>query len=114
MIIALGVTDKGIKIPLVFIQTSSENSRAIAQLLRSILSRKFKYDTGLLVVVDGSKGLKKAVEYVFGKKALIQRCQWHKRENVLSYLSEKEREVYKTKIQNAYLSQIIKKRKLRC
>lgn len=111
MIIALGITDKGIKIPLGFIQTSSENSRAIAQLLKSILSRKFKYDTGILVIIDGSKGLKKAVEDVFGKKALIQRCQWHKRENVLSYLSEKEKEVYRTKIQNAYREPDYKKAK---
>jgi transposase-like protein len=111
MIIALGITDKGIKIPLAFIQTSSENSRAIAQLLRSILARKFRYDTGILVVIDGSKGLKKAVEDVFGKKALIQRCQWHKRENVLSYLGEKEKEVYRTKIQNAYREPDYKKAK---
>lgn len=102
IIIALGITDKGIKIPLGFIQTSSENSRAISQLLRSIINRKFKYDTGILVVIDGSKGIKKAVEDVFGKKALLQRCQWHKRENVLSYLSEKDKVVYRTKIQNAY------------
>ena len=111
MIIALGITDKGIKIPLAFIQTSSENSRAVSQLLRSILSRKIKYDTGILVVIDGSKGLKKAVEEVFGKKALIQRCQWHKRENVLSYLGEKEQAIYRTKIQNAYREPDYKKAK---
>ena len=34
---------------------------------------------------DGSKGLRKAVNEVFGRGALIQRCQWHKRENVVSY-----------------------------
>ncbi len=46
------------------------------------------YEEGLLFVIDGSKGLKKAIEEQFGEKAIIQRCTWHKRENVLSYLAE--------------------------
>ena len=102
IIIVLGVTDKGFKIPLGFIQTSTENSRAIGQLLKDLIRRKFKFDGGLLVIIDGSTGIIKAVGDVFGKKAVIQRCQWHKRENVLSHLNEKNREIYKLKIQNAY------------
>ena len=102
MVVALGITDKGIKIPLDFIQTSSENSRAIAQLLKRLKEKKFSFNDGLLVVIDGSKGIHKAVTDVFGKKAIIQRCQWHKRENVLSYLSEKDKAAYKIKLQNAY------------
>ena len=102
MVVALGVTDKGIKIPVGFIQTSNENSKAIGQLLKQIIEKKFTYTNGLLVVIDGSKGIHKAVVDVFGKKAIIQRCQWHKRENVLSYLSDRDKSNFKTKIQNAY------------
>ncbi|MFN8166461.1 MAG: transposase [Bacteroidia bacterium] len=61
----------------------------------------------MLVVIDGSKGIYKAVQDVFGKKAVVQRCQWHKRENVLSYLSDRDKSNYKTKIQNAYRGRII-------
>lgn len=111
IVIVLGVTDKGFKIPLGFIQTSSENARAIGQLLRSILSRKFKFEGGILVVIDGAKGIRKAAEDVFGKKALIQRCQWHKRENVVSYLSEKDKAVYRVQLQNAYREPDYKKAK---
>ena len=53
-------------------------------------------------MIDGSKGLHKAVVDVFGKKAIIQRCQWHKRENVLSYLSDRDKSNFKIRIQNAY------------
>jgi transposase-like protein len=111
MVIALGVTDKGYKIPLGFIQTASENSRAISQLLRDLIKRKFKFDGGILVIIDGSTGIKKAVVDVFGRKAIIQRCQWHKRENVLGHLNDKNRDVFKTKIQNAYREPDYKKAK---
>ena len=102
MVVALGVTDKGIKIPVGFIQTSSENSKEIIQLLKQIIEKKFTFTHGILVVIDGSKGLHKAVVDVFGKKDLIQRCQWQKRENILSYLSDRDKSNFKTKIQNAY------------
>ena len=41
-------------------------------------------------MLDGGKALRKAVKDVFGKKALIQRCQVHKKPNVLSYLLKSE------------------------
>ena len=56
----------------------------------------------MLCVLDGSKGLTKAVKETFGNYCLIQRCQWHKRENVLSYLSENNRPEYRARLQSAY------------
>jgi transposase-like protein len=105
MVIVLGVTDQGDKIPLSFIQTNTENSRSVKQLLTDLTSRGFKYEDGLLCVVDGAKGLRKAIEEVFGKNAIVQRCQWHKRENVLSYLKESDKEVYKKKLNKAYATE---------
>ena len=85
MIIALGVTSKGIKKPLDVIQSSTENSRSIKEMLSGIIARGLQFEQGLLVVIDGGKGIHKAVEETFGHYAVIQRCQWHKRENVVSY-----------------------------
>jgi len=102
IIIALGVTLSGRKTPLGFIQSNTENSLSIKNLLNSIVHRGFHYDQGLLVVIDGSKGLKKAVDEVFGDYAVIQRCQWHKRENVLSYLNESDQQRYKKRLNKAY------------
>ena len=56
----------------------------------------------VLVCIDGSKGIRKAVKTVFENKALIQRCQWHKRENVASYLPKNEQETFKKRLQNAF------------
>jgi transposase-like protein len=53
-------------------------------------------------VIDGAKGLRKGVVEVLGKKALIARCQWHKRENVVSYLSRERQGEYRRKLQSAY------------
>jgi len=39
---------------------------------------------------------------VFGKKAAVQRCHWHKRENVLGYLPAGLQPVFKRKLQAAY------------
>ena len=88
MVIVLGITEGGQKVVLGFVQTTTENSKAIGELFVQLKQRGLQYQEGLLFVIDGSKGLKKAIEEQFGEKAVIQRCTWHKRENVLSYLSE--------------------------
>jgi predicted FMN-binding regulatory protein PaiB len=47
-------------------------------------------------------GLRKAIEKVFGEFNLTQRCPWHKRENVVSYLRDEEKDIYTGKLQRAY------------
>jgi len=48
---------------------------------------------------DGGKGLHAAV---FGAAAAIQRCQWHKRENVVAYLPAGQQARFRAKLQAAY------------
>lgn len=103
VVIALGVTSTGDKIPLGFIQTMTENSIAIKGLLQNLIARNFRFTEGLLAILDGAKGLTKAIKEIFGEYVVIQRCQWHKRENVVSYLKEEEEEHYRGKLQRAYL-----------
>ena len=102
MVIALGITITGRKIPLGVIQTTTENSTSIKGLLKDLIERGLKHEDGLLFIIDGSTGLKKAIKETFGEKAIIQRCQWHKRENVVSYLNEKDQQYFRRKLQTAY------------
>ncbi len=102
IIIALGITMEGEKLALGFIQSSSENSRSIKQFLKGLITRGLNYKKGILCVTDGSKGIKKALDEVFTKKYLLQRCQWHKRENVVSYLKEEDQKEYRKRLQRAY------------
>lgn len=113
VVIALGVTSMGVKVPLGFVQTTTENSTAVKGLLQGLIERGFSFTGGLLALLDGSKGLRKAVDEVFGEFVIVQRCQWHKRENVISYLSEKEKPVFKGKLQRAYSEPLYEEAKIR-
>jgi len=100
--VALGITDKGRKIPLGLEQVGSENCIAIGNFFEKLKERGLKYEHGLLFVVDGSKGEGKAIKEQFKGRGLMQRCQFHKRENILSYLPKKEHGYWSRRIQDAY------------
>jgi len=102
MVIALGITCTGEKVLLGFVQTATENERVCAAFLRELVDRGLKMAQGLLCVLDGAKGLRKALQTVFGAQAVVQRCQWHKRENVVAYLPKGEQATWRRKLQVAY------------
>ena len=90
MVVALGITLSGDKRFLGFVETDTENERVLRPFLRSLVERGLDISEGLLVVIDGSKGLRGAVTKAFRRRVVVGRCQWHKRENVVSYLSKSE------------------------
>ena len=100
MVIALGITLSGEKRFLGFVETDTENEKVLTPFLRSLLARGLDSSQGLLVIIDGGKGLKAAVKKAFRKRVLIQRCQWHKRENVVSYLSKGEQASLRKRLQS--------------
>ena len=102
MVSAVGVTITGEKVLLGFVQTATENRKVCAAFLRTLLERGLRVELGLLVVTDGAKGLHAAVREVFDGAAVLQRCQWHKRENVVAYLPERHRATFRRKLQAAY------------
>jgi putative transposase len=101
VVIALGVTTTGEKRILGLVQTASENARVCGAFLRDLVDRGFAAPTGLLVILDGAKGLRAAVRDVFGDVP-VQRCQWHKRENVVRYLTKPQQVLWRRKLQAAY------------
>ena len=102
MVIALGITMSGDKRVLGFVETDTENARVLTLFLRSLVERGLDLSQGLLVILDGSKGLRSAVRKAFRHRALAQRCQWHKRENVVSYLAKNEQAPWRQRLQRAY------------
>lgn len=102
MVTALGVTMTGEKVVLGFVQTGTENSVALNDFLKRLLNRGLDISRGILAIIDGGKGLVSAVKTTFKKQVVIQRCQWHKRENVVSYLPKSEQETMRKRLQTAY------------
>lgn len=102
LVTALGLTGYGDKIVLGFVQTGTENATACADFLRQLVARGLRYEDGLLVVIDGSKGLRAGVEQVFGPEMPVQRCTYHKRENVIAYLPKGQQDLWRGKLERAY------------
>jgi len=106
MIICVGVTGRGQKKVLGFTQATTERAEPIKELLRDLIERGLSFEEGILCVVDGGKGVRKAIDEVFGRRARVQRCQWHKRENVVSYLPKADQKSWRHRLQRAYNAEI--------
>lgn len=102
LIVAVGITDKGTKRVLGLWLGGTENSGTCKTLLADILRRNLNKEKNYIFVIDGSKALKKAIADVFGEKSPIQRCQFHKRENVKSHLPEKYQTATDMRLKAAY------------
>ena len=93
VVVTLGITIDGTKVPLGIWLGSTENSRVCTAMLQDLLERGLRVDASILCVVDGGKGIRKALVDVLGDLAVIQRCQIHKLRNLRSYLP-KSRHAY--------------------
>ena len=102
MVIALGITIDGQKVPLGFVEAATENEVVCRHLIQDLVDRGLQYQQGLLAIIDGSKGLFNAVTRSLKGYVCVQRCQWHKRRNVTSYLAKGQQARIKRKMQKAY------------
>lgn len=102
MILACGITIQGQKVLLGMIEASTERYEVCRDFLNGLVQRGLSIDNDVLVVLDGGKGLKKAVDVVLEDRAQVQRCQLHKRENIVGYLPKPRQEEFRRKLQGAY------------
>lgn len=86
ILIALGIDAKGHKHVLGLREGSTEKAQVVKSLLSDLVERGLDADRARLWVIDGGKALRSAIARMFGATALIQRCQEHKRRNVLEHL----------------------------
>ena len=100
MVVALGITMTGENGSWAS-SRHTENEQVVTPFLRSLVERGLDVSQGLLVIVDGGN-LRAAVRKAFRHRALVQRCQWHKRENVVSYVAKREQPVWRQRLQRAY------------
>jgi len=103
VIAAMGITSDGHKQILGLIEGATENHAVINSLLSDLINRGLSIETPRLFVLDGGKGLHKAVRDTFGRHTVIQRCQVHKKRNVLSHLPKSEQTNISLSISRAYM-----------
>jgi putative transposase len=88
VLVALGIDAKGDKHVLGLREGSTESTRVVKALLSDLIERGLDADRARLWVIDGGKALRRGITECFGAMALVQRCQEHKRRNVLEHLPE--------------------------
>jgi len=102
LVVALGIDATGKKHTLAIREGSTENATLCRSLLADIAARGVPADRAILFVIDGGTGLRSAVTSVFGNHALVQRCQVHKKRNVLDHLPEHAKPHVRVAMQRAY------------
>ncbi len=112
VIVALGVTLDGTKVPLGVWCGSTENHVVAGALMQDLIERGLRVDTPLLFVIDGGKGIRKALNDVFGDRAVVQRCQVHKARNVRDHLPQERRAYVRRQMRDAYKSKSAKTAKM--
>jgi putative transposase len=100
-VVALGIGIDGTKHPLSLVEGSTENATLVTELIVGLRERGLDVTKPILVVLDGSKALRRAVLDVFDRPVL-GRCQLHKIRNVQDRLPEKMRSVVASRMRQAY------------
>jgi transposase-like protein len=102
VLIALGIDSEGKKQVLGLREGDTENGQVARALLRDLLDRGLDQERSRLFVIDGAKALTSAIRKMFGSLSEIQRCQIHKRRNILGHLPDHLHENVKAVLKEAW------------
>src|SRR5207244_8712183 len=97
-----GIGCDGSKTVLGFREGATENATVVSALLSDLIERGMDFATPRLYILDGGKALHAAVRRHAGEAAFIQRCQVHKKRNVVDHLPDEYKTDVRRKLQNAY------------
>jgi len=102
-VVAMGIGIDGTKHPLALVEGSTENATLVTELLVGLRECGLDVARSMLVGIDGSKALRKAVVEVL-ERPVIQRCQIHKVRNVKNRLPQRLRSTVGRRMTDAYHS----------
>jgi putative transposase len=108
LVTALGIDSSGHKHVLGVIEGTTESEEVCLSLLRNLIDRGLKVERARLFVIDGGKGLRKAIRTVFGTWALVHRCHVHKLRNVADHLPKHRRAWVRAAIRKAWAAGTVK------
>lgn len=102
LLVALGVDRDGHKQILGLWEGTTEHELTCRGLLRELIERGLKVEQPRLFVIDGGKGLRKAIQQVFGNWAVLARCRQHKVENVAGHVPKQKKAWVRSQLRRAY------------
>ena len=102
LVVAMGISQDGRKMILGLRQGATENATVVGELLGDLVSRGLNFSAPRLYILDGGKALTAAVKKHAGESAAIQRCQVHKRRNVLDHLTDEQKPAVAQRLNAAY------------
>lgn len=102
IIVALGIGCDGRKTILGRREGATENATVVSSLLSELVERGLDFSVPRLYILDGAKALQAALKRHAGDAAFIQRCQVHKKRNVIDHLPQEYKTDVKRKLQKAY------------
>ena len=102
LVVAMGISQDGRKMILGLRQGATENATVVGELLGDLVNRGLNFSEPRLYILDGGKALTAAVKKHAGESAAIQRCQVHKRRNVLDHLTDEQKPAVAQRLNAAY------------
>lgn len=87
LVAAIGIDGAGEKHVLALVEGATENTVVVKALLADLVERGLAPERARSFIVDGAKALSRAIRDIFGRFALIQRCQVHKGRNIIERLA---------------------------
>ena len=102
LVVAMGISQDGRKMILGLRQGATENATVVGELLGDLVNRGLDFSDPRLYILDGGKALTAAVKKHVGESAAIQRCQVHKRRNVLDHLADEQKPAVAQRLNAAY------------
>lgn len=104
LLVALGIDASGKKHILGVAVGTTESEQVCRSLFGNLIDRGLVVERARLFVIDGGKGLRKAIRTTFGAWAVVQRCQIHKLRNVAEHLPQHRRVWAKSAMRQAWKS----------
>ena len=102
LLVALGIDASGKKHILGVAVGTTESEQVCRSLFRNLIDRGLVVERARLFVIDGGKGLRKAIRTTFGDWSVVQRCQIHKLRNVAEHLPQHRRAWVKAAMRKAW------------
>jgi putative transposase len=102
IVAAVGVDAGGRKQVLGVVEGASENTATCVSLLEGLVARGLDPQRHYLFVIDGSKGLRGAIDKIFRPGQPVQRCRSHKVRNVCDKLPKHLKDQVKATLKAAY------------